>query len=184
MVLLLQKRLDMKKIILLSAIALSSLIYTSANAQFRLNVNINLGAQPDWGPAGYDYAEYYYLPDIDAYYYIPAKQFIYLDGRNWIFANRLPGRFQNYDLYRSYKVVVNEPRPYLNNRFYQSRYGQYRDFHNQRVIRDNRTMNRPDNWGRENNNYNSRPGYGQPQRDMPQRGYDHNDRNNRGRFGR
>ncbi|MFT3826340.1 MAG: hypothetical protein QM731_20625 [Chitinophagaceae bacterium] len=167
----------MKKLLVLSAIVLGSFIYTSANAQVKFSVNINIGSQPDWGPSGYNYAEYYYLPEIDAYYYIPKKQFIYQDRGSWIFANSLPSRFHNFDLYRSYKVVVNEPKPYNNNRMYQSKYGQFRNDHNQRVIRDN---NRYDD-----RNVNSRPVSRDDKRDMPQRGNDqHNDRNKGGRFGK
>ncbi len=174
----------MKKLLLLAAVIAGSFIYTTANAQLKVSVNINLGSQPDWGPSGYNYAEYYYLPDIDAYYYIPRKQFIYQDRGNWVFANSLPARYRNFDLYRSYKVVVNEPKPYMNNRFYQSKYGQYRNYSNQRVIRDDRNMGMHDN-----RTIGNRPGMqDQPQRNTPQRGggHDqHNDqRNGRDRYGK
>ena len=38
------------------------------------------------GLYGYDYAEYYYLPDIEAYYYIPRRQFVYMAGGHWVFS--------------------------------------------------------------------------------------------------
>jgi len=79
----------------------------------QVNVNINLGSQPQWGPAGYNYVDYYYLPDIETYYYVPKKQFIYLDRGHWNFANSLPGRYSAYNLYNGYKVVINRPQPYL-----------------------------------------------------------------------
>lgn len=62
--------------------------------------------------------DYYYLPDIQAYYYVPQRQFIYQEGGRWVFAASLPDRCRSYDLYRGYKVVVNEPRPYLRNDVY------------------------------------------------------------------
>ncbi len=105
-----------------------------AAAQVRVNVNINIGNQPAWGPAGYDYVDYYYLPDIDVYYYVPQRQFIYLDGGNWVFVHTLPARYRSYDLYRGYKVVINESRPYLRHEVYRVRYSNYRGHYNRQSI--------------------------------------------------
>ncbi|WP_343670608.1 hypothetical protein [Chitinophaga sp.] len=129
----------MKKIVLITClVAIGSIYGYKADAQVRFNVNVNIGSQPVWGPVGYDYAEYYYMPDIDAYYYIPERQFIYLEGSRWVFAPALPPRF-HYDLYRGYKVVVNEPRPYLHPGVYRERYAGYRGaWGRQSIIRDSR----------------------------------------------
>jgi hypothetical protein len=54
---------NMKKIIITTAIFISLLSVKAANAQVSLNINI--GSQPEWGPVGYDHADYYYMPDID-----------------------------------------------------------------------------------------------------------------------
>ncbi len=115
----------MKKSLLIIAL----LVFTAAQrtaAQVRVNVNLNLGSQPDWGPAGYDYVEYYYLPDLDMYYYVPRRQYIYLSGGRWIFVNSLPPRYRSYNLYNSYKVVINEPRPYLRHSVYKVKYAKYK----------------------------------------------------------
>lgn len=114
----------MKKTIFLFALLLGTLSYETSSAQ--VNVNINIGSQPVWGPAGYDYAEYYYLPDMDVYYHVPDRQFIFFDGRNWIFSSALPAFYNRYDLYNCYKVVINEPSPYLRADLYRSRYYSYR----------------------------------------------------------
>ena len=129
----------MKKIVLITClVAIGSIYGYKADAQVRFNVNVNIGSQPAWGPEGYDYAEYYYMPDIDAYYYVPERQFIYLEGSRWVFAPALPPRF-HYDLYRGYKVVVNDPRPYLNPGIYRNRYAGYRGaWGRQTIIRDSR----------------------------------------------
>lgn len=129
----------MKKIVLITCLVAIGAIYGyKADAQVRFNVNVNIGSQPAWGPVGYDYAEYYYMPDIDAYYYIPERQFIYLEGSRWVFAPALPPRF-HYDLYRGYKVVVNDPRPYLHPGVYRDRYAGYRGaWGRQPIIRDTR----------------------------------------------
>ncbi len=114
----------MKKIILLFALILSSALYQAANAQ--VGINVNIGSQPVWGPSGYDYAEYYYFPDIDVYYHIADGQYVYYNGGNWVSDYSLPACYSNFDLYRSYKVVINEPQPFLRNNFWHSRYYAYR----------------------------------------------------------
>ena len=114
----------MKKILLLFALVLTSFMYKAADAQ--VNIGVNIGSQPVWGPAGYDYAQYYYFPDIDLYYDVPGRQFIYFDGRSWVGSYQLPSFYDRFDLYNSYKVVINEPTPYLRNNFWHSRYYAYR----------------------------------------------------------
>lgn len=69
----------MKKALLLLLISFGYLSQQNADAQIRINANINIGNQPLWGPVGYDYVDYYYMPDIDVYYHVPQRQFIYLD---------------------------------------------------------------------------------------------------------
>ena len=122
----------------LFAMVLAAVVITPAPsaAQVRLSVGVNIGSQPVWGPVGYDNVNYYYFPDIDAYYYVPRHQFIYLDGRRWVFAASLPARYHDFDLYHSYKVVVNDRRPYMRAAFYRDRYRTYRGRHDQVVIRD------------------------------------------------
>jgi len=106
----------------------------NSQAQVSVGLNINIGAQPVWGPVGYDYVEYYYMPDIDVYYYVPRRQYVYLSGGRWIFAMSLPTRYRSYDLYTGYKVVINEPRPYLHADVYRVRYAPYRGKRNEQVI--------------------------------------------------
>ncbi|HEX7457597.1 MAG TPA: hypothetical protein VF301_04095, partial [Ginsengibacter sp.] len=122
----------MKKILLISAILLSAYSY-KADAQVR--VNINIGRQPVWGPVGYDYVDYYYLPDLDVYYDVPGGMFVYYEFGRWNFGASLPGRYGRYDLYNSYKVVINDRNPWLRNTYYRSHYSGYRG-RRQDVIRD------------------------------------------------
>jgi hypothetical protein len=111
---------------------------TSATLYAQVSVNFNIGVQPIWGPTGYDYVEYYYLPDIDAYYYVPQHRFYYFERGRWIYRSSLPSRFGNYDLYNSYKVVVNEREPWRNDETYRQKYGSYKGRHDQQPIRDSR----------------------------------------------
>jgi len=124
----------MKKIIFATAVLLGAIAITKhSNAQVKVGVNINIGSQPEWGPAGYDYVDYYYMPDIDAYYYVPRRQFIYLSNGRWIFASSLPVAYRRYNLYSGYKVVINEPRPYLHHNVFQERYARYKGRTNEQI---------------------------------------------------
>lgn len=116
----------MKKFILSGAFLFSAFAFQQAQAQVRLNVNVNINSQPDWGPRGYSYVDYYYLPDIETYYYVPTRQFIYLSGGNWVFSYGLPPMYRGYDLYHGYKVVINEPRAYRYFPRHRVKYSNYR----------------------------------------------------------
>jgi hypothetical protein len=90
-------------------IAIAGLFLLVANAtQAQVSVNVNIGTPPAWGPSGYSEMEYYYLPDVEAYYDVRASQFIYFGGGRWVRATRLPRQYRNYDLYGGYKVVLND----------------------------------------------------------------------------
>ena len=122
----------MKKIFLFLTIVAGSIICTPALAQVR--VNINIGSQPVWGPVGYDHVDYYYLPDIETYYYVPARQFVYFNNGRWIYSSSLPYRYRNYDLNRGYKVVINQPRPYQNFSMHRAEYSRYRNYGGRQMI--------------------------------------------------
>ena len=122
----------MKKVLFISAI-LTSVFCFEAKSQVRVNVNI--GVQPVWGPAGYDYVDYYYLPDLGVYYDVPRGLFVYYDFGRWNFRASLPARYGHYDLYHSYKVVINQRDPWLRNTYYRDHYRPYRGRY-QAVIRD------------------------------------------------
>jgi hypothetical protein len=125
----------MKKITLITALLLSGFVFQTASAQVRVNFRVNIASQPVWGPTGYDHVEYYYMPDIDAYYYVPTRQYIYLQRGRWIFSTSLPARF-GYDINTGYKVVVNARRPYLHRENYRTKYASYKGRHDQEIIRN------------------------------------------------
>lgn len=127
-----------KKTILIAALFISGFVFQSATAQTQVRFSVNIGTQPVWGPVGYDHVEYYYMPDVDAFYYVPSHQYIYQDHGRWIFASSLPYRFHNYNLYSGYKVVINDPYPYRHADKYRSQYGTYKGHSDQEVIRDSR----------------------------------------------
>ncbi|MDB5142483.1 MAG: hypothetical protein JWQ66_1196 [Mucilaginibacter sp.] len=141
----------MKKIFLFgAAILIGCLSFKSANAQLHVNVGINIGSQPEWGPVGYDRADYYYMPDIDAYYDVNAHQYVYSNNNVWIHSASLPPRYSNYDVYHGYKVVVNERTPWVHNDVYRTKYSSYRGQHNQSVIRDSHDSKYRNHWKGDN----------------------------------
>ena len=107
-------------------------------AQVHFNLNVNLSNQPVWGPTGYDYVDNYYLPDIEVYYNVPLHRYYYNERGRWINSLSLPPRFRNYDLYNSYKVVVNEREPWRNHENYRQKYSSFKGRHDQQPIRDSR----------------------------------------------
>jgi hypothetical protein len=128
----------MKKLVLFAAILIVSL-FSINSAKAQVSLNINIGSQPVWGPTGYNHVDYYYFPDIDAYYYVPSAQYIYSNGGRWVWVSSLPAQYRNFDLYHAYKVVVNEPKPYLRNNIYVTRYSKYKNYGGrQSIIRDSR----------------------------------------------
>ena len=120
----------MKKSILFAILFFA--ISVAGNAQ----IHVNIGLQPLWGPTGYDYAEYYYIPDLDVYYDVYNQDYVYFDDGRWVTNAYLPGRFGNVDLYRYHKVVINEPTPWLHHDRYKDRYASYRGHFDQVPIRD------------------------------------------------
>ena len=73
------------------------LLFISAT-QAQVSVNLNLGKAPVWAPPERVATQYYYLPEVDAYYDLPAERFIYLNNGGWVRAEKLPAKFQNYNL--------------------------------------------------------------------------------------
>ena len=111
-------------------------LLSSLQAQVGVRLNFNVGSQPVWGPSGYDHVDYYYLPDIDAYYNVPQHKYYYNENGRWIGRSRLPARYHDFDYYNSYKVVVNEREPYRNAQKYRDQYSSYKGRHDQQPIRD------------------------------------------------
>lgn len=116
----------MKRIVLAVIFGVASLSSISTKAQ--VSVNINIGSQPQWGPTGYNHVDYYYLPDLDVYYYVPTAQYIYASNGSWVWRNSLPAKYSGYDLYNSYKVVMNTKRPYLSHQSHVQQYGKYKNY--------------------------------------------------------
>ncbi|MFE3872419.1 hypothetical protein ACFX5F_14430 [Flavobacterium sp. ZS1P70] len=142
----------------LKLIALGIILFASSAIHAQVSVNVNIGTPPLWGPVGYSNVDYYYLPDVEAYYDIRATQFIYLNGGTWTRSRYLPGPYRNYNLYNGYKVVLNDyhgSRPYSNFKSHKVKY--YKGYHGkpQKSIGSNRKNDKKyENHG-DNGNYNN-----------------------------
>jgi hypothetical protein len=119
------KKLKTTKMKTLKLIAITLFLFASTANHAQVSVNVNIGAPPQWGPVGYSEVSYYYIPDVQSYYDIPAKQFIFLSNGVWIRSHSLPYRYRNYDLYNGYKVVLNDyrgPSPYVHYKEHKVKY--------------------------------------------------------------
>ncbi|MGO1242993.1 MAG: hypothetical protein ACTJHT_15005 [Sphingobacterium sp.] len=113
----------MKKLFYVSI--LLGLIAVAKPAAAQVSVNINIGSQPTWGPSGYDYARYYYMPEIDVYYDVSSRHYVYLQGRNWVTHASLPRHYRGIDLYRTHKVVINDSYPWKKHKYHRSHYARH-----------------------------------------------------------
>lgn len=117
----------MKKLLIVSAIVgLFTLNANQSNAQ--VNINLNIGPQPTWVPSGYQDVNYYYLPDVQAYYYVPQRQYVYKQRNVWVRSAYLPTRYRNYDLNRGRKVVYRGNTPFGYDRVKPVRYANNRNY--------------------------------------------------------
>lgn len=149
--------------VIILALLLSSALSTS-EAQVTFDVNVNLDSQPVWGPAGYDYVENYYLPDMDVYYNVRQHRYYYINNGVWVNNTNLPKHYRSYNIYNSYKVVINDKDPWEHHDKYSKEYSKYKGKHNQKVIRDShdaryfKNKNHPEhnNWAKKQKQVNGK----------------------------
>jgi hypothetical protein len=101
----------------LLSIVVGLLFMTSSNAQ--IAVNVNLGTPPTWAPADRVQTQYYYLPEINSYYDVPEKRFIYLKNGGWVKSTTLPANYRNYNLSKGKVIYLTDYKgsaPYIYNK--------------------------------------------------------------------
>ncbi|WPU96769.1 hypothetical protein SNE25_14690 [Mucilaginibacter sabulilitoris] len=199
----------MKKLIILSAIAMGAVFYTNnASAQISIHLGVNIPVHRVYVPAPrpvvveeapvYDDADYgddyYYLPEVEAYYSVPNHCYYYNNGSAWISAAYLPGAYRDYNWRTAVRYEVRASRPYLRHDFYRSRWGGYAGDRNNWAHRFDRRYNgggyayqNHDNrgWGRDDHN---RGNWNNRSNDDHNRGNwnnrpNQNDNRNRGNWG-
>ncbi len=142
----------MRKLFFTAALFASCLTIKVADAQVRVRANVNIGSQPEWGPVGYSHADYYYMPDVDAYYDVQHHEYVYNDNNTWVHNRTLPQKYGDYDRYHSYKVVVNQQNPWEHHDEIRAKYENYKGRHDQVVIRDSHDRRYRNHWKDENDN--------------------------------
>lgn len=134
-----------------------ALLFVSTSIEAQVSVNVNIGSPPLWGPVGYSNVDYYYLPDVEAYYDIRASRFIYFNGGQWTRSRYLPGRYRNYNLYNGYKVVLTDyhgPTPYTYFKSHKVKYYKGYKNGNQKTIGAYKSKNNGNGNVRKNNSGN------------------------------
>ncbi len=88
---------------------------------------------PQWAPPYYSGARYYYLPDLELYYDLASREYIFLSDGRWNFSPYVPSMYRNYDLDNCFCVVLNVEvyKPWLHHQYYISHYPRYyyRDYY-------------------------------------------------------
>ena len=121
----------MKKLALLSAIAISGFMINTAEAQIGIRVGIGFAPQRAiyatypaavQAPVNGDGDDYYYLPDLGVYYNVTDQCYVYFDGSAWVSAEYLPGAYHDYDWRNVRRFEVRAERPYMNDDFYRSKF--------------------------------------------------------------
>ncbi|MEI7676972.1 MAG: hypothetical protein WCJ03_09345, partial [Bacteroidales bacterium] len=94
---------------------------------------------PAWAPAYHPGVRYYYFPDLEMYYDLSNRDFIYLSDGQWLFSNTLPPFYADYNLYNGFVVSLNVRvfQPWRHHQYYVSNYPRYyyRNFYSRETHR-------------------------------------------------
>jgi len=85
-------------------LALTLLSFSYSGAQVSVTVNSGI---PAWGvPVTSE--RYYYIPDIETYYDLSSREYIYLRDGIWVRSATVPAPYRDYDFYHGRKIVIND----------------------------------------------------------------------------
>ncbi len=126
--------LKLKEWVALIVVLLSMTIFNGCNTYRQGTYESQTSYEnPQWGPSYYDGTRYYYLPDIESYYDIYSREFIFLNHAQWIYSPYLPIIYPDYNLNNSFIVVVNSNiyQPWMHHQYYVSHFPRYyyRDYY-------------------------------------------------------
>jgi len=125
---------------------------------------------PEWAPE-YDNGNpvnYYYLPDIECYYDLRNREFVYMEEGNWRFSAMLPSVYASFDLNNCFVVKLNNSvhEPWMHFQYYVAHYPRY---YYKSIVHEGYGENvRQNRWFNENvkhsgyNNNHGNNGYGKP----------------------
>ena len=138
---------------------------------------------PAWAPSYVQGVRYYYLPDIEAYYDLSDREFVYLDNGQWSYSQGLPSVYAGFDLANCFTIALdyNTYQPWMHHHYYVSHYPRYyyRDYYDHSNIAyvrgfnensksavywNENERNRARNWDSENLRTNHQFIYSRPDR--------------------
>ena len=96
---------------------------TSENSYYENYYDYN----PAWAPDYYFGTRYYYFPDIETYYDLATRNFVYLYNGHWLFVPALPPIYSTFNLHNAFIVIVNRSvhTPWMHHHYYNSHYPRY-----------------------------------------------------------
>jgi hypothetical protein len=82
---------------------------------------------PQWAPSYHSGVRYYYFPDLELYYDLSNRDYIFLNNGQWFFSRNLPPMYADYDLYNGFVISLNVKvyQPWRHHQFYVSNYPRY-----------------------------------------------------------
>lgn len=85
-----------------------ALLVATLSGRAQVSVSVNIGTPPVWAPAAPVAVEFYYLPDIEVYYDVPARTYIYFGNGAWRRSRFLPARFRGYNLAQGHTIYLSD----------------------------------------------------------------------------
>lgn len=124
----------LKSLVTATVLLLSASLFTGCMMMSPVRtISTTTYENPQWAPPYYSGARYYYLPDLELYYDLSAREYIFLVDGRWRFSPYIPAMYQNYDLENCFCVVLNVEvyKPWLHHQYYVSHYPRYyyRDYY-------------------------------------------------------
>lgn len=123
-----------KNNILIASAMLFALIFSGCDMySYVTPVSQTRYENPQWAPPYYQGVRYYYLPDIEAYYDLSSRQFVYLSNGRWYDSSECPSIYAGFDLNDCFAIAlnVNVYQPWMHHQYYVSHYPRYyyRDYY-------------------------------------------------------
>ena len=181
----------MKLLLKTALVALLGLLVlgNAPTVQAQVRVGVQLGT-PGWGPQVGPNMQYYYIPELNAYYDLYNQAYLFFDGYNWVSSYALPPAYAGIDPYQFHPVPLAYvgPQPWLYVQQYPQYVAPYRRYYRQPrvvVVQPYRGQRGGYGYGygRGYNDYYN-PGYRPQARGYDNRGYGRDDRDDRRGYGR
>lgn len=124
----------LKKLSLLAFAMLSFLMFSASDLQGQNYQAAPVGYDnPQWAPPYYPGVRYYYLPDIETYYDLESREFVFLYNGQWCYSQECPSVSMGFDLNTCFAIAldINVYQPWMHHHYYISHYPRYyyRDYY-------------------------------------------------------